>query len=294
MYPIPPQHIAFFAALPPDVVVDQTSQEWPRFQQIFTELTQKDPLVFRKEIVKNYPRALLEKAILEKLKNTQVPYFLTCQEIQLYTKKEDSRFVITMPFYKKGDLINKIIELNASYDKSAPQERLKKQKETLDYAYWVCKAVTHLHGLGILHRDLKPDNFLLNDENIPVLIDFECACFESSINPAPLETPEYSAPEGSYDRKSDIWSLGMSLFQILQPFWDETDPWLQELSKNWTSQNKKYVQSLEQIPPSTNPNPLAILINTMIEQDPRRRPEAFQVLDEITRIQASLHPEMPQ
>lgn len=88
------------------------------------------------------------------------------------------------------------------------------------------------HSAGIVHRDLKPENvFLLPDGRVKVL-DFGAAL--SSARPdekaGTLGTPWYMAPEQAYgnppDRRSDLYSLGCVLFEMLtgQCPYDATDP----------------------------------------------------------------------
>ncbi|KAF9781712.1 hypothetical protein BJ322DRAFT_1010425 [Thelephora terrestris] len=86
--------------------------------------------------------------------------------------------------------------------------------------------VEFLHSRGVVHNDIKPANILLSDEEVPVLVDFGFAekydmgspkAFRSNLA---YGTPEYLSPErarGHYHdtRKSDVWSLGITFFEIL-------------------------------------------------------------------------------
>ncbi|TRM63866.1 kinase-like domain-containing protein [Schizophyllum amplum] len=86
--------------------------------------------------------------------------------------------------------------------------------------------VDYLHKRGVVHNDIKPANILLSEKNVPVLVDFGFAeqyrlesrkAFLSNIS---YGTPEYLSPERArglpHDtRKSDVWSLGVTFFEIL-------------------------------------------------------------------------------
>ncbi|KAI0647816.1 hypothetical protein C8Q79DRAFT_952090 [Trametes meyenii] len=86
--------------------------------------------------------------------------------------------------------------------------------------------VEFLHKHGVVHNDIKPANILLSSENVPVLVDFGFAerydtesseAFHSNLS---YGTPEYLSPERArglpHDtRKSDVWSLGVTFFEIL-------------------------------------------------------------------------------
>ncbi len=97
----------------------------------------------------------------------------------------------------------------------------------------VLEGVRHAHQKGILHRDLKPGNILVTEENgepLPKIIDFGLAralegpLVEGSLYSIPgqvLGTPEYMAPEqAGYrgldpDTRTDVYSLGVVLYELL-------------------------------------------------------------------------------
>jgi tetratricopeptide (TPR) repeat protein len=97
----------------------------------------------------------------------------------------------------------------------------------------VCRAVQHAHQKGIIHRDLKPSNILVTEQDgrpVPKVIDFGIAkATESRLTDKTLftgfqqwlGTPAYMSPEQAglasldIDTRSDVYSLGVVLYQLL-------------------------------------------------------------------------------
>lgn len=90
----------------------------------------------------------------------------------------------------------------------------------------VADALEHAHAAGVVHRDLKPGNIMIDGEKQPHLMDFGLAKRDAgevsvSFNGKILGTPAYMSPEQARgeahraDRRSDIYSLGVILYELL-------------------------------------------------------------------------------
>src|SRR5262249_42300786 len=89
----------------------------------------------------------------------------------------------------------------------------------------VCRAVQYAHEHRVVHRDLKPANILVDLEGHPMVIDFGLACTYDALLPGAhlvaAGTPAYMSPEqvsdpfGPISAKSDVYALGLILYELL-------------------------------------------------------------------------------
>ncbi|MBI4758109.1 MAG: protein kinase [Chloroflexi bacterium] len=133
----------------------------------------------------------------------------------------DGTLYIVMQYVEGGTLKER---LGAPLDLDAVAKIIRQVGEALEYA----------HGLGVVHRDIKPSNVLLARGDRVLLSDFGLAKMMESTSALTkagvgMGTPQYMSPEQGrgepVDRRSDIYSLGVVLYEMLTgqvPFDAET------------------------------------------------------------------------
>lgn len=86
----------------------------------------------------------------------------------------------------------------------------------------MCSALAYAHKFGIVHRDIKPGNILIDNDGNPYICDFGVARVETSTltqSGTAVGTPSYMSPEQvkgkKVDKRSDIFALGCILYEFL-------------------------------------------------------------------------------
>src|SRR5215471_16634817 len=102
------------------------------------------------------------------------------------------------------------------YLKQAGQQSL---DDVLRFGRQLCRGLSHLHGQGLIHRDVSPNNVWLDERHVAHLGDFDSAITTIGTDILrPITTGAYAAPEelqgGSLDERSDLYSLGGVLHVI--------------------------------------------------------------------------------
>jgi serine/threonine protein kinase len=112
----------------------------------------------------------------------------------------------------------------ACYDGETLKRRLERgpleAAEALHIALQVARGLAKAHRQGIVHRDIKPANLMITADGVVKILDFGIAKMPDQDLTAPLlGTPAYMSPEqsigGEVDPRSDVWSLGAVLREML-------------------------------------------------------------------------------
>jgi len=139
---------------------------------------------------------------------------------------QDELYYIVMEYIDGGTLKDRITA-------AAKRNQVLSTEETLQIFHQAARAIDYAHGQGMIHRDIKTGNILLDRMGDAYLTDFGIAHIISSTHftatGALIGTPMYMSPEQCLGEKltpaSDIYSLGMVLYEMVTgkvPFAEET------------------------------------------------------------------------
>lgn len=225
---------------------------------------------------------LREIDIFSKIKG---PGILPFHGISL-TNFEGEKYPTIFTEYMPNGSLGEIIRQESL--KQAPVEWNNTTKMTTIYG--ICKAMSFLHKNGIIHKDLKPDNILLDKKFYPHVSDFGMAKLTSNSQNAKAMnggTPIFMAPEiymnVPYDSKVDVYAFGMLLYHLLvgkEPFG--------EFKRNLFMLWHKILSGARPLIPETVPNCFQELIKRCWAGKPEQRPTFDEIIELIDSIQITL------
>ena len=109
----------------------------------------------------------------------------------------------------------------ASYCKP---DNLLRVDDVVEIMFKCARALNYAHSRGVIHRDIKPSNIMLKQAGVPMISDFGLAIEvedRAIVLAGEVGTPYYMSPEQissekiGLDRRTDIFSLGATLYELL-------------------------------------------------------------------------------
>jgi serine/threonine-protein kinase len=197
--------------------------------------------------------------------------------VDIYAVDEAGGIVFFVMAYITGDNVAKLLHDHGALSIDQTRRILRDVADALAYA----------HERGVIHRDIKPDNILIDgDSGRPMVTDFGIARAVSegetrltatgiAIGTPTYMSPEQAAGERTIDGRSDLYSLGILGYQMLSgepPFVANSTPAI--LVKHVSERPVPIEQRRSDVPPD-----LARVIMQLLEKDPANRfPSAGSVV----------------
>ena len=150
----------------------------------------------------DFGELLREPRLLATLSHPNIVTVLTAERI-------DDVFFIVME-YVPGETLEAISDRDGALDLA----------RALDFICQICNAVDHAHSQGVIHRDLRPGNVIVNEAGMAKVADFGTSRFLeiAAHGTTVIGSPPYMAPEQFHGKAvfaSDVYSLGVTMYQLL-------------------------------------------------------------------------------
>ena len=214
---------------------------------------------------KEKENALNEVRILASVKSNYVVSYK-----EAFFDEKDRTLCIVMEFADNGDLYQKIVE----HKKKA---MFFEESEIWKVFIQLVKGLKALHDLKILHRDLKSANVFLYSNGDAKIGDLNVSkVTRTGIGHTQTGTPYYASPEvwqdNPYNNKSDIWSLGCVLYEMITlkpPF----------RAQDMEGLYKRVLRGQYSKIPDRFSNDLFQIVQFLLQVNPKLRPNCDQILD---------------
>ncbi|XP_071361339.1 maternal embryonic leucine zipper kinase [Trachinotus anak] len=216
----------------------------------------------KKDLGDDLPRVKVEIEAMKNLSHQHV-----CRLYQVI--ETSTQIFMVLEYCPGGELFDYIIA----------KDRLS-EEETRVFFRQIVSALAYVHSQGYAHRDLKPENLLIDEDHNLKLIDFGlCAKPKGGLGYELMTccgSPAYAAPEliqgkAYIGSEADVWSMGVLLFALLcgyLPFDDD----------NCMVLYRKITRGKYDNPRWLSPGSV-LLLNQMMQVDPKRRLTVRQLLD---------------
>jgi len=188
------------------------------------------------------------------------------------------KFYETVDFPKQLHLVFELVKGRSlcTYLRTRENRKLE-ENEAKNIFTQVVSGIEYCHSLGLLHRDIKLDNILMDMQHTIKIIDFGFATYDipGTLLKSFCGTPSYMAPEivqkKPYNGKpADVWALGILLYALLSgkfPFKGASDKELY----------KKIAKGIYQMPSGISQQ-AKNLIEKILKVDPAKRPSCSEIL----------------
>ncbi|CAE7809102.1 CPK33 [Symbiodinium sp. CCMP2592] len=191
-------------------------------------------------------------------------------------RKFSVRWLLAMEHCTEGDLFNMI------------KAKCLSLRLILDIQAGLSSALTHLHCLHIVHRDVKAENVVMQKDRA-VLIDFGVAAYRNDKEAMcqSVGSPGYAAPEmiapimRCYDELVDVFALGvLSYFMMFRalPFWGATPAETLQMTQGWEVE----IPGLK----DERWSAIASLVLRMMSKEAKDRPSAMRCFKEFTDLES--------
>ena len=234
-------------------------------------------LCISKDDNKEYAIKIMSK---EKLKQKNILFYLAKSEITIqqnldYPKIvkikeyiEDSKYIYIIQEYCKNNALSTLLSKRKYFT----------EIEVQNYIFQLIQGLHYLHSRKIIHRDIKPNNLLLDEKLELKIADFGLSkkLYEGQKLKEKLGTQVFMAPEiwelseTGYSLEVDIWSLGIVMFKLLTgklPFENKNNNGKDIIKGEFSFPDKPFI-SIE----AKN------LIKQILVKDPRKRPSLNQIV----------------
>jgi len=200
--------------------------------------------------------------------------------------KEEDVYFITME-YVTGENLKSLIRKTGQFS----------IEKALIIARQMCEGLAEAHRLGVIHRDLKPQNIMIDNEGYAHIMDFGIARSHKTEGITEtgkiVGTPEYMSPEQieaeKIDSRSDIYSFGVILYEMVTgklPFEGNTP--ISVALKHKTEIPADPREFNAQIPDEIS----RLILKCMEKEKIMRHQRAEELLNELTNIEKDLFPKV--
>jgi serine/threonine protein kinase len=235
----------------------------------------QDELIKAKELFER------EAGVLYKLRHPQIPAF---RELLRVNEGQAESLLLVQDYVEGETYLNRL-------NHRLKQQQFFSEAEVVKFIYDLLPVLEYLHTIGVIHRDISPDNIICRDrDNLPVLIDFGCvkeiaATVVSRYSNAKIATrigkqgyaPEEQMMRGKVSPSSDLYGVGATVLTLLTGRDASTLYSPADATWEW----RKYVQLSPE---------LGAIIDRMLQHNPQHRYQSVAAVLAVMPPLTNYHP----